>query len=105
MKTFTFTLIIYILLLLTQPCQDTFAQGIDISNTDNVQQPLQDDPIPDDCSPFCICACRQVPSAYRHFTSVDVVEVTVAAIPATAFEYQNPYTKNFRDSIWQPPKA
>ena len=105
MKTFTLTFIFYILLLLTQPCQDTFAQGTDVSNTENILQPLQDEPEPEDCSPFCICACRQVPSAYQYFTSVDIVEVTAAAITAPIFEYQNPYTKNFHHSIWQPPKA
>lgn len=107
MKIFTFTFILYILLLLTQPCQDTFAQnnGSVVPDTNNVQQPAEDEPMPDDCSPFCICACRQVPSAYQDFTSVLVLDVTAAATAAPILEYQNPYTKNFHSSIWQPPKA
>jgi len=106
MKTFTLTFIFYILLLLTQPCQDTFAQSSRnvASETTNVQLPSEDDEQPEDCSPFCICACRQVPTAYQHFTSINV-EVKGSVTPAPAFEYQNPYTKNFHDSIWQPPKA
>ena len=106
MKTFTFTFIFYILLLLAQPCQDTFVQVSrnDESETINERQPAEDDTQPEDCSPFCICACRQVPTAYHYFTSINV-EVKGSATRAPAFEYQNPYTKNFHDSIWQPPKA
>lgn len=107
MKTFTFTFILYILLLLTQPCQDAFAQvsGNDKSDPVNIQHPIEGNEQPEDCSPFCICACRQIPSAYQHFTSVAILDVAAAVTPPPTFEYQNPYTKNFYDSIWQPPKA
>jgi hypothetical protein len=60
--------------------------------------------IGENCSPFCICSCCHFLTVYQ-FKSLSVTEEAIASVIVRPnFTYKNPYTKDFKTSIWQPPK-
>jgi len=58
----------------------------------------------DDCSPFCICSCCQIFTAanFPVFTVKNVYTVSIAH--DTKIAYQNNYSQQHLNNIWQPPK-
>jgi hypothetical protein len=108
-RIFCFIFVVYILVLVVQPCQDAFA-SVDsqdrntmvAANTDN-SSPA--DPTTDACSPFCVCSCCSHPAATRFSTQGVPKEIEHVSITSAVANYTNPYAKTFHDSIWQPPKA
>ena len=109
MKVFCFSFIVYIVLLLTQPCQDAGAMvNNGVAKTTPFSQndkPYQNDPRSDECSPFCICSCCGL-SVAEHSTSLRVTtRIERIALPTIFIEYKNSNTTTYQDSIWQPPKA
>lgn len=109
MRVFCFIFIVYLVLLLTQPCQDLAATVGDCGETDtqtaHVESTSDTDPLADECSPFCICSCCSHPVANHKLSLGITSEVKYIAISTTLTEYINPYTKGHQNSIWQPPKA
>jgi len=107
MKAASFSIIVYILFLLSQPCRDAFAAPS--INEENeaiaaVHAPLLAEESSDICSPFCICSCCSLTVGY-HSTlyMVDPEHVAIAG-RKNDLEYKNPVIENFSASIWQPPK-
>lgn len=110
MKIFCFSFIVYIVLLLTQPCQDMGAViGNNVAAGDT--RFSQNDPRPhndssmDECSPFCICSCCSL-SVADHTVSIQITAALIVTFNSTIqVEYKNPNTTTYQASIWQPPKA
>lgn len=106
MRVASFTFIVYFLILLTQPCQDVFAVAEKHSDSDTcaVQNADQGDPVSDECSPLCICGCCSLAVADHTFSPVIARQTVIMESRETLIEYNNPYTPQYLDSIWQPPK-
>lgn len=109
MKVFSFIFILYLVVLLTQPCQDivsvvdsTALRNASSQQPDNAPQSSSQD----ECSPLCICSCCSLAVAYHSSeVLVDTAELDVLPIAKAPAEYRNPDTDAYKDSIWQPPKA
>ena len=106
MKVFCFFFSVYILLLSLAPCEE-FAVKAEL-RFDEVSEQVQfhstDDETGDDCSPFCICSCCHFSTVYQFKNFAVTNKITIAAISTSQGSYQNPYAKDFKTSIWQPPK-
>jgi hypothetical protein len=109
MKVFCFGFIVYLVMLLTQPCQDVFAAVNDCAGSDectaHFDDPAGSDPVSDDCSPLCICACCSLSVADHSFPFGIKTVLTVRPLSQKTIEYQNTHAKTYQTSIWQPPKA
>lgn len=108
MRVFRLSFILYIVILLTQPCQDLALTAEDsVSNSTFSQQHEQSNQMPqsDECSPFCICSCCSL-SVVDHSVSFTVTTV-MKSVETKAYlsDYTSPYTATLPTSIWQPPKA
>ena len=107
-KTICLCVIIYLLLLCWQPCQDVannstshlkhFAEQFDLHETQTENEG-------DDCSPFCICSCCQTSFAYNDFHLPQTNQISSLISAKLARIYQNPYINIPQNSIWQPPKS
>lgn len=109
MKVFCFSFIVYIVLLLTQPCQDFAATANDSvynkSPYSQQQKPSNHNSQSDECSPFCICSCCSL-SVVEHSVSFTLTSVLKSVeIKANLANYTNPNSETLQTSIWQPPKA
>lgn len=106
--TFSFIFIVYLVLLLTQPCQDMVSmvddrgQAAEVSSIDNTPP---NDPTGDACSPFCICSCCSISVADRAVTMTRTGHIVILDSAHTPGEYTSPDTVAYQNSIWQPPKA
>lgn len=111
MKAFCLILSFYILLLSFQPCDEMTANLELQENKLSFQTQIQEnshsegqEENKENCSPFCICSCCHFLTVYQ-FNSPSVSDKTVSSIISRPnFSYQNPYTKDYKTSIWQPPK-
>ena len=101
-------LIVYVLFLSVQPCEDVIAQfdghGHRIAATSHFEERSTHEDS-DECSPFCICSCCGMPVASRQTAYVVLGFEPANAGRTTASIYKDPYQRNFLSSIWQPPKA
>ncbi len=109
MKLAAIILIGHIFLLLGQPCADVFVSERDLSAskvlTKSIGEIPEDPTEEDDCSPFCICSCRQVPAAFDKFTQPENIVERSSDNSKASFEYKNLLALDFSNSIWQPPKV
>ncbi|HEX8735354.1 MAG TPA: DUF6660 family protein [Pyrinomonadaceae bacterium] len=111
MKAFCFIFSFYLLLLSVQPCQDFEAGGFSDASAEDERQTLvlhgssgETEKETHECSPFCICSCRQVSASYN-LTVLSIPEAAEAvAATSRANLYQNNYSNQYPNSIWQPPK-
>lgn len=108
MKIFCFSFIVYLLVLSWQPCNDltakfssceskSFTETTHLSETETPDEP-------DDCSPFCICSCRQISTVYTNLNFIATSALIASFENAPEISYQNPYSHQNLDLIWQPPK-
>ena len=110
MRPATLTIILYILFLLTQPCQDVLAARglVDDEARVAVQMSSPSDcdekGTGDDCSPFCICSCRTVPAGEHFVTFVPEPKILAPIARKSPICYTNPQTNSFTSTVWQPPK-
>ncbi|MFT3744147.1 MAG: hypothetical protein QM785_07625 [Pyrinomonadaceae bacterium] len=109
MRVFSFVFIVYIVMLLTQPCQDMIA-AFDGGNGPNsavahVDQPSDPQYSTDDCSPLCFCSCCSLSVADRAIAKISVTTIATVTLSESPREYDSPFTSTFQNSIWQPPKA
>ena len=92
----------YIVFLLTIPCQDDF--DFTISNSTQNKPPHNHDKDGHDChtcSPFCVCNCchaNTIVALKSIFTHVENVPTIVACI------YKEVTVEDIILTIWQPPK-
>lgn len=109
MKALSFILIVYIMFLVVQPCQDYVAMSDDCigneTQTAHFGNGSGDESEGDDCSPFCVCSCCSHSVAYHKLFSGVSSEVKVVPIIPSKANYTNRYSKAHQNSIWQPPKA
>ncbi|MBX3244506.1 MAG: hypothetical protein KF685_08635 [Acidobacteria bacterium] len=102
-------MILYLLFLLIQPCQDVFASGPETaSNSAEVtsfHSPLPDEEENTDaCSPFCICSCCSISMAYYPLTGVEPPSQIMPMIKKPENGHNDPFLGSYQNSIWQPPK-
>lgn len=102
--------ILYILILLSQPCQDVFALPNDMNSKQvaSIQTEIPGDPGSPNgeaCSPFCICSCCSLSVADQNFTVRVTLDAEVGPIAAPPLHYASPYNKTYQNYIFQPPKA
>jgi hypothetical protein len=108
MKIFCFIFSFYLLLLSTQPCQDLAAGGDTFLQMENKQILPREDGKPQtenhECSPFCICSCRQMSISYNYtaLARTELAAITIRKISKA--RTQDNYTDQHLDTIWQPPK-
>ncbi len=109
MRVFCFIFIVYIFVLLAQPCQDAFGD-LDTSGhkwyaVAHVDRPSPSDEHSDECSPFCICSCCGHQTAARFSPTSIALDSDHILISAGMSDYIPPSTSTFQNLIWQPPKA
>ncbi|HQU86216.1 MAG TPA: hypothetical protein PKY59_24015 [Pyrinomonadaceae bacterium] len=108
MKVFCFIFIIYILVLSLTPCDEMLANAEFTNNEISKQKAFSENSDSekngDECSPFCICSCCHFSTAYQLKSFTITNKVIVAGIFSTENSYKNPYTKEYKTSVWQPPK-
>ena len=108
MKAFCFIFYLYILFLSFQPCEELTAQSGLRASEPSAQKQLraaaETGEKGDHCSPFCICSCCHFSTAYQFRNFTITSKLTTSAILSPKFFYQNPSSKAFKNSIWQPPK-
>lgn len=109
MRVFWFIFSLYLLLLFVQPCPDCAASEFPYPQIENEQtQPQYDREHTEsesrECSPFCICSCRQVfvtdkiPVPSSNGTIVCFLNSTAR------ISYQSKYSHQHLKLIWQPQK-
>lgn len=83
-----------------------FAKACDgIDKVTHVDNPSKEGGHEDLCSPLCICSCCGMSVADRQLTFL-AVTYSVEVEPFLKVNgYDDPYTKDHRNSVWQPPKA
>lgn len=107
MRSVSLFIVVYILFLLTQPCQDVFAayasgEGERIAAAASPQMPGE---VPGEtCSPFCICSCCGLSVGYHSNVLIAEPKQIAHVIQTIRVEYSDPAVNNFSGSIWQPPK-
>jgi hypothetical protein len=109
MRIFCFIFSFYLLLLSVQPCQDFVASGFSYLQIENEQAQLQDnskdsEPESNECSPFCICSCRQVSVGDKIPVLTSSEQIAVITQSTAHFFYQSNYSHQHLNFIWQPPK-
>ena len=108
MKVFGFIFSLYILFLSFQPCEELTAKVALKLNEPAPQTQIKaaavSDEKSDNCSPFCICSCCHFSTAYQFRTFTVTGKLTTTEILSPKYSYQNPYSKAYKNSIWQPPK-
>jgi hypothetical protein len=102
-------LILYIVLLLTQPCQDVFAGALECHDTAHnfVERDYgsKSDCQAETCSPFCICTCCSM-SVGNHDLAGSLAPQAFEPIAfQIARDHDNRATRSYQNSVWQPPKA
>lgn len=109
MKPTSLAIIVYLIFLLTQPCQDVFASARETAPGDTfvaaVGETTETESESDECSPFCICSCCSISVAYHSFVTVNSVSRPAEIHRTVRVEYRGLDSKSFSGSIWQPPKA
>jgi hypothetical protein len=107
-KAISFILTFYVIVLLTQPCQDVFALPREADSQTNVvaltDEPDDSDCEDENCSPFCICSCCSLSVIHCTFTNAVTLEATSNPDADGVIRYTNPYSNAYQSSIWQPPK-
>ena len=107
MKPVAFAIILQIVFLLTQPCQDVLGAPPSLSGDPAYSQGAEDEDCEDGddgCSPFCICSCRQAPAGYVSIEMALESNVVTTTELSSALEYRCRIPSASLDSIWQPPK-
>jgi hypothetical protein len=102
-----FAIVFYILFLLTQPCQDVLGAPPLTRGEASASQTEEDEDCEDgddNCSPFCICSCRQAPAGYFSIETARESKVIIEPVRTTEIDYTRGVSASFTGSVWQPPK-
>jgi len=107
-KGFCFIFIFYVLIAITQPCQDIIAFADRCNGAGertHIEKQTDKTPSSDLCSPFCVCSCCSI-SVVQQPTSLMAVSTSIVDDPSSKLsDYKTPSTSSFPNSIWQPPKV
>jgi hypothetical protein len=107
MKTFSIIFSFYLLLLAIQPCPDLFSAHEAGNDTSRITLPFGADECPDEereCSPLCNCSCRQVTVSHLAEIRPPHSQNKIARGAVLSAAFQNNYSHQLSNSIWQPPK-
>lgn len=109
MKLFSAIFIIYLAFLAVQPCEDLVARDGFDDHAASVEQTAPQDDCPDsapdhECSPFCICSCRQMSAMQFDLKAALTPNVKFDRHTISSHVFNNDYSHQFLDTIWQPPK-
>lgn len=109
MRVFCFIFSFYLLLMSVQPCQDFATSGFFNPQIENEQTQFHDDggnseSESHECSPFCICSCRQVPLTDKIPVLSSNEKITVSTKSTYKVFYQSSYSHLHLNFVWQPPK-
>jgi hypothetical protein len=108
MRVFCFIFSIYLLLLSVQPCQDFATSEFSRPQIESEQAQLHNDENTEsesrECSPFCICSCRQVSVADKMPVLASGELLAVFTKSVAGIFYQSNYSHQHLNSIWQPPR-
>lgn len=102
MKPFAFLIAVIVLALSFVPCADTSTTGNTKANILITKSTLpQDNPLKDECTPFCQCTCCAGFSVNHFIASITILPpnqsiTKTAYLPAHVIEIAFP--------IWQPPQ-
>ena len=106
MRPTVFVIVVYILFLLTQPCQDVLGARPSDGGRGSASIAADKGECEDEnsCSPFCICSCRQAPAGYFSYESAIQPKILTAPsrTPEIGYVCHVPFAT--LNSIWQPPK-
>jgi hypothetical protein len=104
MKFFRVIFAFYLLLLSAQPCRDFAADDFCSLQSENEQTQMRNDrgdsgSESGECSPFCICSCRQA-------SELSLTEAVAVSTRSTRqFSCRSHYSHQPLSFIWQPPKS
>jgi hypothetical protein len=108
-RAFSFIFIIYIVFLVTQPCQDMISPidnaGSGETVIANIQNDSDDHEVEEECSPFCACSCCIHAVARQRISTESSLRLEFIGHNASSVDYDACYSKAHQNSIWQPPKA
>ena len=109
-KLLTSGFILYILVLLTQPCEDFQAVSLEIKGQGSVAAiyppiPSESESGPETCSPFCVCGCCGISVVHHGFTTIAMTDRVNPSESLPVPTYKSPSNGSYVDSIWQPPKV
>ncbi len=108
MKLFSFIFTIYLLVLSAQPCRDIAETGFSDPQTGIEQNQFEEKEDEreesHECSPFCICSCRQMSVIQKLSSPVQEKEIAVLTRDFSKIASQSHYSHQYFDFIWQPPK-
>jgi len=91
-----------LLYLTAMPCDDYAALGSWQNHEHTSQEDHSDLPVPDDCSPFCICQCCHIPiNLDIHITELMPLSNTALNEDMTG---EDIVPQNIMHSIWHPPR-
>jgi hypothetical protein len=108
-KFLTSFLIVYIVMLLTQHCQDFQAGSNEVASKSvasiSTFIPAGSEPDSETCSPFCMCGCCGISVAHQEVTVLAITDYSLVAAVNSLPLYQSPSDSTYVVSIWQPPKV
>lgn len=107
MRAVSFSIIVYILFLLSQPCQDVFAASATIDSEPVATVGSHQTPGDEQgefCSPFCICSCCGLNVGYHSVFMVAEPKRVKTVMLENLLENTYPALSIPSYSIWQPPK-
>jgi len=101
---------VQILVAVSTPCPDAISSGSMFASVStraaaDVKAPDEGEDHDEECSPSCICSCRQVPASSVAFCEPPAEAAMNDAVQKVAFRYRDDPETTFRESIWQPPQA
>ncbi|NOT47606.1 MAG: hypothetical protein HOP17_07625 [Acidobacteria bacterium] len=109
MKAVSFAIIVYVVFMLTQPCQDiaVFADSCngEAQSYTHIDPQQERQEASDICSPLCICSCCSTSVANHYAFRSFSPDRSDSVVSSVSISYETPYSAAFLNSIWQPPKA
>jgi len=92
------------------PCPDAISSGSmfatgSVRVASDMTAPDEGEDHDDECSPFCICSCRQIPAASVTFCEPPKETAMNAPARNVVFERRDDPETTFQKPIWQPPQA
>jgi hypothetical protein len=109
MKIVVLIIFVQIFAAVFTPCGDIVPTGLIAADTvaasSDVSQPSDGGECDDECSPYCICACRQIPAVSVMIREPLIEAATVPVSRTGIFEHRKTAYTTFLKPVWQPPRA
>lgn len=107
MKAVALILVLMIIGLSFEPCQDALAFE---ENAGNIAAVAAPDGCPasgdatEECSPFCVCTCCAMPVASASFSLFADNSCERGIYSEADYQYRSAFENSYLSRIWQPPK-